>query len=331
MSQPILDNSGRKSGSKKLDVVSKEESFSEAVRFASAVARMKGLKSISPELLAAGAYFAYQKGHLSKRPSVCAHLAANELRLKTLIQTHGWMLGKVPTDDINLPLAPSIDNALKTGDDDSDPLIVILNVGIQRSSKELSKRRTAYHEAGHAVISKALRPDFGITQMTIVEDGETDGCTSFDTSSPSFQAFWTTPTREGFLDALCSLLAGRVAEQRKYGHNALDAGAASDLSLATEMVWDAITKYGLDFEFGPVSLPTLSRLAATSSGWLFDEAQRRLQEILKEGIERTETLVRERWSAIEAVATALFEKKTLMEDEIVSIIQANAYGKGAPK
>jgi hypothetical protein len=54
------------------------------------------------------------------------------------------------------------------------------------------------------------------------------------------------------------------------------------------MVWDAITRFGLDFEFGPVSLAVLSKAGSMSSGWLFDQAQRRLQEILKTGLEHKE-------------------------------------------
>jgi hypothetical protein len=55
---------------KSFDAISKEEGFSDTVRFASVVGRRHGLKDISPELLAVGAFLAFRAGLLRKRPSV---------------------------------------------------------------------------------------------------------------------------------------------------------------------------------------------------------------------------------------------------------------------
>jgi cell division protease FtsH len=213
-------------------------------------------------------------------------------------------------------------NALiKSGDQTANPLIVALNAGMVTASKLLLKKRVAYHEAGHAVILKVLRPEIGIAEVTIVERGDSDGCVSYEKTSPYFQ---TPLSRESVLDQVCVSLAGRVAEQRKYGHNEVDAGATSDLANATEMVWDAITRFGLDFEFGPVNLAALTKAGPMSSGWLFDQAQRRLQEILKAGLERTEGLVNDQWHKVEAVAQILFEKKKLTEDELLNVMELSA-------
>ncbi len=309
---------------KSIAAIAKEEGFSETVRFASAVARRKGFTDISPELLAAGAFHAYRAGLLRKRPAFCAHLAASEPSIKALIEAHGWGLEKLGQEGVALPLARSIEEAIKGGDDDSDPLIVALNAGIGTASKILYKKRVAYHEAGHAVILKILRPELGITQVSIIDKDGADGYVSRDITSPCLKRL----SRENFLDEVCARLAGRVAEQKKYGHDEIDAGASSDLEVVVRTAWDAITKFGLDFEFGPVSLPALSKAGAISSGWLFDQAQRRLQEVLKEGLQRTETLMAENWGKVEAVAQVLFEKKKLTEDDLLTIM-GNADGKGA--
>ena len=161
--------------------------------------------------------------------------------------------------------------------------------------------------------------------MTILDKDDSAGHVSPDTTSPYFRL---PRSREGVLDQVCVALAGRVAEQKKYGHDEVDAGATSDLSMATTMVWDAITNLGMDFEFGPVSLAALAKAGAVPSGWLFDQAQRRLQEILKEALQRTETLMKEHWAKVEAVAQVLLEKKILTEDDVVSIVE-NPSGSGA--
>ena len=122
-------------------------------------------------------------------------------------------------------------------------------------------------------------------------------------------------------------LAGRVSEQKKYGHDEIDAGAVSDLEAATRMAWDAITKYGLDFEFGPVNLEMFYKSGIITTGWLFDAAQRRLQEVLKEGLQKTETLIAENWGKVEAVALVLYEKKKLTEDDLLGIMASESHRK----
>ena len=132
-----IDGSGLK---KVLDALLAEEGFTETVRFASIIACQKGDKEISPEHLVAGAFFAYRRGLQRTRPAVCAHLAANEPSVKALIETRGWTLDGKPEDAGMLPLAPSVENALKGGDDESDPLMVALNAGIQPGSDILFKK-----------------------------------------------------------------------------------------------------------------------------------------------------------------------------------------------
>jgi hypothetical protein len=311
---------GRSSSAKSIELIIREDGFNRAIQYASAVARMKGLTNISPELLTAGAFLAVRDGLLQKRPSISAHLAANKPSVEALIEARGWIV-KVSDATLNneppLPLGPEVENALKKGGKDCDPLIVALNVGIQTAEKFRMQRRIAYHEAGHAIVSNILRPKLGITGITIIEKHNADGCTSYDKSSPYFKS---ATSREDFLDEMCVCLAGRVAEQKKYGHDEIDAGAASDLAGATEQAWIAITRFGLDFEFGPINLEVLAKVSTKSSGWLFDEAQRRLQKILKESLQRTETLIAENWLKVEAVAQELFERKTLMEDDFLLII-----------
>jgi hypothetical protein len=308
---------------KSVDAIVKEAGFSETVDIASAIARSKGLEDISPELLVAGAFFALREGFLRKRPAICAHLRANEPSINALIEARGWTFEKPEQQIAALPLAPSVEKAIEHGDDDSDPLIVALNAGIDTASEIMKKKRIAYHEAGHAVISNILRPTLGITQVTIIEKGDADGYVSYDRTSSYYKQ---NTSREDFLDEICVSLAGRVAEQKKYGHDEIDGGASDDLEKATARAWDAITKLGLDFEFGPVSLVGLFKTGAMAGGWLIDQAQRRLQEVLKDGLARTEKLVAENWIKVEAVAQILFEKKKLTEDDLITIME-NADGK----
>ncbi len=77
---------------------------------------------------------------------------------------------------------------------------------------------------------------------------------------------------------------------------------------------------GPRFRVGPVNLAVVAKAGATSTGWLFDQAQRRLHEVLKEGLQRTETLIAKNGVKIEAVAEVLFKKKKLTEDDLLTIM-----------
>jgi ATP-dependent Zn protease len=64
----------------------------------------------------------------------------------------------------------------------------------------------------------------------------------------------------------------------------------------------------------------LSRKYSIKSGWLFDEAQKRLQSLLKEAQQKTEILLAEHWDNLERVVEGLLERKTLDEDEVRALL-----------
>jgi len=69
-----------------------------------------------------------------------------------------------------------------------------------------------------------------------------------------------------------------------------------------------------------VQLSFLSRKYSIKSGWLFDEAQKRLQSLLKEAQQKTEILLAEHWDNLERVVEGLLERKTLDEDEVRALL-----------
>lgn len=303
-----------------IDDMSKEDGFNDIIHYASTLAEGKGYRDISSEVLTAGAFFAYRDGLLISRPSIRAHLSAHEPSIKALLDARSWVPKKPTNAQKKLPLDGGVQDILKEVEEDGDPLVRALNAGIISAAKILGKKRVAFHEAGHAVVSAVLQPGLRIAEVTIIEKEDADGYVAYDTTSPYFS---TVLSREDFLDKVCVSLAGRVSEQKKYGHDEIDAGAVSDLEAATRMAWDAITKYGLDFEFGPVNLEMFYKSGIITTGWLFDAAQRRLQEVLKEGLQKTETLIAENWGKVEAVALVLYEKKKLTEDDLLGIMASS--------
>ena len=284
------------------------------VAYATAIAGQYGLSEISPEAFAAAAFAAWRDGRFRDRPAVAAHIAGNKNCFEALITEKGWVIGGLAASDEKLfPLGHEVKAAIESEDGDNK-LIAAINVGMKIGAKLLSERQTAYHEAGHAVISSTLRGELSVTEVTIIEKDDALGMTAYDSSSP----YWERLTRENFKNNICVALAGRAAEQVRFGKDQIDCGASSDLKQATRIAWDAIACFGLDHEFGPIDLSILAKATGQTSGWLFDRAQQRLQEVLKEASDRAEKILRSNWTQVEAVVAVLLEKQKLTGDEFIA-------------
>jgi hypothetical protein len=294
--------------------------FERILDCAGLVAHSFSVDRVGLDLFAVGTLLAHGEGLLSDRPSLIHCLNINQHAIKKLLSHRGWDLQKISKKTSVRVTSESEEfaQALRDSAEHEDPLLSVLNLGVRIGVDLALHERVAYHEAGHAVINLALMPERGIAEVTIEKEDDSDGHVAYDQSSP----WMITPTsKEDVLDTLCVALAGRVAEQRQAGHaSGTDSGATSDLRQATNKAWAAITVWGMDEEFGPVVLETMIEESGLRGGWLFNEAQRHLQRVMKEAHVRTEELVRLHWAHIEKLAKSLLVKPRLSQDEVFSIL-----------
>lgn len=120
--------------------------------------------------------------------------------------------------------------------------------GLERKNKAITpqeKKTIAYHEAGHATVSWLLEHANPLVKVTIIPRGKALG------------AAWYLPeerhitTREQMMQELASLLAGRVAEEKFFGH--LSTGALNDLERVTKQCYAMVAYYGMSDEVGSMS------------------------------------------------------------------------------
>ena len=120
--------------------------------------------------------------------------------------------------------------------------------GLERKNKVISveeKKTIAYHEAGHATVSWLLEHANPLVKVTIIPRGRALG------------AAWYLPeerqitTREQMMQELASLLAGRVAEEKFFGH--LSTGALNDLERVTKQCYAMVAYYGMSDAVGSMS------------------------------------------------------------------------------
>ncbi|MBR2026742.1 MAG: ATP-dependent zinc metalloprotease FtsH [Alistipes sp.] len=120
--------------------------------------------------------------------------------------------------------------------------------GLERKNKVISpmeKKTIAYHEAGHATVSWMLEHANPLVKVTIIPRGKALGAAWYLPEERSIT------TREQMMDELASLLAGRIAEEKFFGH--LSTGALNDLERVTKMCYAMVAYYGMSEEVGSMS------------------------------------------------------------------------------
>lgn len=283
--------------------------------YATALAKKIGAEKINQVHFLIGAWRAFQDGRFSENAVVSSALIANVPAVEALIQRFEWQKltpGIAYTSDV-LPFDDELQKNMAEAWEARSPLLSVLNLGIAAGTKILSKERTAYHEAGHAIVSYVLRPELAITRVTIADGEGFDGCTFYDDSSP----YWERLRQQDFKATVRVALAGRIAEQIRFGLDQGDDGASSDIKQATKLAWNAIANAGLDDEFGPTSLEVVKDLIGSSHGYLFDLAQQRLQRTMTEAAQDVDAILRENWGQVEQVVQALQKGATIEGAELL--------------
>ncbi len=134
------------------------------------------------------------------------------------------------------------------GMNDIEDATIKCMVGPQKTSKIISekeKRLTAFHEAGHAVVTRFVQPDFPVHQISIIASGRAGGYTlSLPVEDRSYMSM------TDMQNEIVTLLGGRVAEAIVLGD--ISTGASNDIQRATNIARNMVTKYGMSDLLGPI-------------------------------------------------------------------------------
>lgn len=187
-------------------------------------------------------------------------------------------------------------------------------IGLQKKGRNISdeaKKLTAYHEAGHAVVSKFLSTQDSVKEVSIIPRGTAGGYTWHETVEDKPYASKTELT-----ERLVVLLGGRAAEQIVLGD--ISTGASSDLDVATRIAQNMICVYGMCDEIGPICI-TNHNEAALYGGQLIGKA---ITKTVKSAEERATQILTQNRAFLEAVAENLLSKETISGDELDKIFNA---------
>ncbi|RME57558.1 AAA family ATPase [Candidatus Parcubacteria bacterium] len=168
---------------------------------------------------------------------------------------------------------------------------------------------TAYHEAGHAIVSMVVNPDVNIEQVTIAPRGVAAGFVSYDLESLRGRSM----NKAEILDQMAVSLAGRIAQSRQFPDIGNDSGAGNDLMQANRYAEWAIRELGLDEEVGNrvISDDELSQ-SPDAANLVFA----RKKAWLESAEEQCRAICEKHWDKIDLLARKLLEKEVILGEEL---------------
>lgn len=192
-----------------------------------------------------------------------------------------------------------------------------------RSDKE--KRLVAYHEGGHAVVSKFLSTQDPVHEISIIPRGMAGGYTMYRPSED--KSFISKTEME---EQIISLLGGRVAEELVIGD--ISTGASNDIERATAIAKSMITKYGMNERLGTVTYGSesqevfLGRDLAQEKTYSEETAaiiDEEIKKIISKSYQRAKELLQQNMDKLDAVAKVLIEKEKITEEEFNKVFEEN--------
>ncbi len=200
-------------------------------------------------------------------------------------------------------------------------------LGLERKSMVLSeeeRRLTAYHEAGHALVSIKVPGLDPLHKVTIVPRGRALGIT-FSLPEEDRHNY----TKEYIIGRLTMAYGGRVAEELVFGADKVTTGAAADIQQATEMARRMVTQFGMSDVVGPIAVGDREaeiflgrevvqrREVSERTAELVDTEVKR---VLTEAFERAKRILAEHREVLDRLAAALLERETLDREEVELVV-----------
>ncbi len=218
-------------------------------------------------------------------------------------------------------------NKLEIGMAEVEDAMVKVTMGPEKKSRVISdkeKKLVAFHEAGHAVVSRFLPTQDNVHQISIIPRGMAGGYTMYRPSED--KSFMSKMEME---ENIVSLLGGRVAEELVLGD--VSTGASNDIERATKIARAMVTKYGMSDKLGAIAYGSgeeevfLGRdfakeknYSEETSGIIDEEVKR----IIDTGYQRARKLLSDNIDKLTAVANVLLEKEKIDGDEFENIMNS---------
>ena len=201
---------------------------------------------------------------------------------------------------------------------DVEEAIKKVTVGLEKRQRVISdkdKKLTAYHEAGHAVVSRYLPTQSNVKEVSIVPRGVAGGYTMYKSDEDKYYI-----SKTEMQEKLIALLGGRAAE--KLVLDDISTGASNDIEVATKIARDMVTKYGMSDNLGPIDFqgkePYEMQMFGENIG---DKIGQEVKTLIDTAYNDAQTLLKEHRDKLDAIAQVLLEKEKINEQEFNKIFE----------
>ena len=200
-------------------------------------------------------------------------------------------------------------------------------MGAERRSMVMTedeKKMTAYHEAGHAIVSINEPASDPIHKATIIPRGRALGMVMRLPERDSYSYH-----RDKMHANLSVSMGGRVAEELIFGHDKVSSGASSDIQYATGLARNMVTKWGMSDKLGPLQYEEQQEgyLGYGGSARLFasDETNKLIDKEIRGLVDgahkRATDILKTNEDKLHLLANALLEYETLSGEDIAQLMQ----------
>ena len=216
------------------------------------------------------------------------------------------------------------------GMNDIEEASLKIMVGTQKKSRKFKpeeKKKTAYHEAGHAVLAHLLPSVDPVRQISIIPSGRALGYTLTVPLEDKVSVY-----KNGLIEEITMMLGGRVAE--KIFFDDISGGASNDIQRATEIARNMVTRYGMSDKLGPIAFASersddeifLGRDFNNTKNYSDETAaliDSEIKSIIDKAYAEAEKLIRENEEKMHVIANFLVQYETMDEDQFNFLMDTN--------
>lgn len=189
----------------------------------------------------------------------------------------------------------------------------IILAGYEKQNRDFiddaDKKITAFHEAGHALVSMIVLPKEKVSKVTIIPSSK--GAGGYTLSIPEDKLY---KSKSNLNKKMMVLLAGRAAEELTFGADFITTGAHNDLKQCTNIAFNMITQYGMGESLGLLNVEELMNINIDKNNILLE-----CKNLVDNLYIQTKKLLNDNMYILKSISYDLLEKETLYTDDLISL------------
>ena len=193
--------------------------------------------------------------------------------------------------------------------------------------KEDEKRKTAYHEAGHAIVAHFMKTQDPVSYISIVPSGRALGYTLTPPTEDKYSQY-----RNAMSEEISMLLGGRVAEAIVFDD--ISAGASNDITRATQIARKMVMRFGMSDELGPIVFGSehsedevfLGRDFSNERNYSEETAAKidaEIRRIIEEAYAASEKILKEHRDKLDFIAAFLVKNESMDAEQFRAAMDGN--------